>query len=79
MLYKHTNGRQIVEVEGSTVGQCLRYLVRQFPELKLFDEGGKLFAHLRLHVNGRSADSELLEQPVKDGDELSIIFVLGGG
>jgi len=33
-LSQHTNGQDVVEVNGSTVGQCLEQLVGQFPELR---------------------------------------------
>ena len=79
ILYQYTNDRQVAEVNGNTVGQCLSRLVKRFTKLKLFDKDGKLFAYFRLYTNGSSVHSEALKQPVNDGDELSIMFVVGGG
>ena len=44
LLHQYTDGREVVEVEGSTVGQCLDHLVKQFPDIEqgLVDEESKL-------------------------------------
>ena len=80
-LHQYTNGREVVEVNGSTVGQCLDHLVKQFPGIKqwLFDNNGKLHSYITLYVNGRSAYPEELAKPVKSGDELNILFMVDGG
>jgi len=70
---------EVVEVNGSTVGECLKHLVEQFPKLKLFNKDGKLLPYLGIYVNGESAYPKQLDKPVKDGDELSIILMVGGG
>jgi len=76
-----TNGMEVVEVKGSTVGQCLDHLVKQFPVIKewLFGKDGKLLNYIDIYVNLESAFPEELAKPVKDGDELYIIFLFGGG
>jgi len=79
LLSQYSNNQRIAEVNGDTVGECLKHLVEQFPKLKLFDKDGKLFAYLGIYVNGESAYPEELDKPVKDGDELSIILMIGGG
>ncbi len=78
---KYTNGQQVVEVYGNTVGRCLDDLVKQFPGIKqgLFDESGKLQNYIDIYVNGESAYPEVLAKPAKDGNELHIIFLIGGG
>ena len=80
-LHKYTNGQQVVEVSGSTVGQCLDDLVKQFPSIKpgLFDKNGKLQNYIVLYVNGENTYPEELAKPVKDGDKLHVIFLIGGG
>ena len=80
-LKKYTKGRQIVSVAGSTVGQCLDDLVKQFPSIKqgLFEKNGKLYNEIDVYVNGESANPEVLAKSVKDGDKLHIIFLIGGG
>ena len=81
ILHQYTNGQKVAEVNGRTVSQCLDHLVKQFPSLKqgLFDKNGKLRSYLDVYVNGKSAFPEELAKPVKDGEELHIILLIGGG
>lgn len=71
----------VVEMSGNTVGDCLNQLVKQFPDMKkqLFTETGNLFENIIISVNGKSAYPEQLAKPVKDGDELNIVFIFGSG
>jgi len=71
----------VIEVRGSTVGECLNHLVKQFPSIKkqLFCKDGALFENVIISVNGESAFPEQLAKPVKDGDELNIVFMISGG
>jgi len=80
-LNKYTKGQQLVSVAGSTVGQCLDDLVKQFPGIKqgLFEGNGKVQSEIDIYVNSESANPEMLAKPVKDGDKLHIIFLIGGG
>jgi len=73
--------RDIVEVSGDTVGECLNHLVKQFPDMKkqLFTKTGTLFDNIIISVNGESAYPEQLAKSVKDGDELNIVFMISGG
>ena len=77
----YTNGQEVVEVDGSTVGQCLKDLVGQFPgiETGMFDKNGDLFNYVDVYVNLESSYPEELAKPVKDGDELHIIAIISGG
>ena len=81
LSHQYTKGQRIVEVNGSTVGQCLDDLIKQFPSIKqgLFDGNGKLHSYINVYVNGESTYTEVLAKPVKAGDELHIIFLIGGG
>ena len=76
-----TNGQAVVEVNGSTVGQCLGQLVAQFPQLRkmLFEKDGTLNRIIDIYVNGESAYPEELATPVKAGDELHIVVIISGG
>jgi len=76
-----TNNQAIVEVHSDTVGQCLDDLVRQFPKIRpgLFDKNGKLQNYVNLYVNGESSHPEEMAKPVKDGDEIALIPMIGGG
>jgi molybdopterin converting factor small subunit len=80
-LTQHTNDRDVVEVNGNTVGQCLKQLVARFPELRqwLFEKDGKLNRLVEIYVNMESSYPEELAKPVKDGDELHILIIISGG
>jgi molybdopterin converting factor small subunit len=80
-LHSFTNNQAIVEVNGSTVGECLSDLVKQFPRIKpmLFDKQGKLLNYVDIYVNYESSYPEELAKLVKDGDELHITLIIAGG
>ena len=80
-LQSFTNNMEAVEVKGSTVGTCLIDLTRQFPGIKnmLFSKNGELLNYTGIYVNGEDAYPEVLAKPVEDGDELKILYVIGGG
>jgi len=79
-LRRLINHTEVVEVNGSTVGECLKHLVEQFPLFgdRLFSKQG-LLLYVNIYVNGENAYPESLAKPVRDGDEISITNVLGGG
>jgi len=76
-----TNEREVVQVNGNTVGQCLEQLVAQFPgvESGLFAKDGTLLNYVTVYVNGESAYPEELARSVSDGDELYIVLMIAGG
>ena len=72
---------EAVEVNGNTVGQCLNHLITMSPRIKkvLFDKHGKLLDYIEIYVNKETAYPEKLNKSVKDGDELHICIIIGGG
>ena len=70
-----------IEVNGSTVGECLNDLIRQYPgtERWLLNEQGQLYRNLYVFVNAESAYKAELAAPVKEGDKLIIAFLITGG
>ena len=80
-LQSFTQNLETVEVNGSTVGECLGFLIKQFPDMgkKLFDKNGKLLDYVGIYINGEDAYPEELSKPVQDGDELFILYIIGGG
>ena len=80
-LQPFTGGHDAVEVSGNTTGECLRNLSKQFPDIgnKLFSEGGELISYISIFLNGESVNIDELIKPVKDGDELHVFYLLGGG
>ncbi len=81
VLAQYTNNQQVARVNGSTVGECLDHLVKQFPDLKqsLFDKSGRVHRYIDVYINGESAYPEELAKSVKAGDNLNIVTVLAGG
>lgn len=82
VLNYYTDKKRAIQVEGSTVGECLDNLVKKFPDTrdKLFAKNGKLYDYFDVLVNNRTSFPIGLAQPVKDGDELTIIFdAIAGG
>ena len=80
-LPQFTNGQNMAEVNGNTIGECLGDLVMQFPKIKpvLFDKDGELFGHVFVSVNLKSVYPEELNKLVNDGDELYIVLTIAGG
>lgn len=76
-----TKGVTMIEVNGNTVGECLKQLVKRFQPLEkmLFDENDKLARYIVIFVNRESAQTEGLAKPVKDGDEIYPMKMIGGG
>lgn len=68
-----TGGKQVVEVEASTVGEVLSGLVKAYPELQAPIEAGVSVA-----VDGRIIASGLTE-PVKPDSEIYLMQRLKGG
>ncbi|MEE8413918.1 MAG: hypothetical protein V3R96_05140 [Dehalococcoidales bacterium] len=73
-----TGGQTVVEVSGSTVGQCLEQLVARFPEIKgwLFRKNGSLSCAIEIYVNMKTSYPEELAMPVKDGDDLRMLGLM---
>ena len=80
-LQPYTNNIEIVEVSGNTVGECLSHLLKQFPgmEKMLFTQNGQLHDYVGIYINGEDAYPEELIKRVKAGDELHILYIIGGG
>ncbi len=80
-LQNYTDHHDLVEVSGTTVGQCLYDLVRHYPALQpmLLDKNGKVLPTIFVSVNFSSPNPEQVERPISPGDELYIIQIVVGG
>jgi len=78
---QYTNGLEVVEVKGNSVGDCLNHLVQQFPgmEKALFAKKDKLHNIVEIYVNHATAYPNELVKPVKEGDEIHLVVMLAGG
>lgn len=81
ILSQYASDQGIAEVNGSTIGECLDDLVKQFPDIKkeLFDKKGRLLHYVSIWVNGEDAYPAELAKQVKDGDELYLLPLFAGG
>lgn len=74
------NGVKEVTVDGKTVKECLANLIEKYPSLEpyIYDRKDELSIALTLFVNGESIQHEETDKPVKDGDEVYPLVVIGG-
>ena len=72
-LKKFTDGKDSIEVEAKNVGDVLRNIVRDCPELEHVIEAG-----VSVVVDGRVIASDLTT-PVSDDSEIYLIQQLKGG
>jgi MoaD family protein len=81
-LRQYAEGREVVELEGSTVGEVLMKLVNRFTALRkhLFTETGGVRSFVNVFLN----DEDIrylkgLDTEIKDGDVVYIIPSIAGG
>ena len=81
-LRNYTNGADIVETQGASVGEVLNSLKTKAGgiETRLFKGPNQLNRFVNVYLN----DEDIrflrnLETPVKEGDEISIVPAIAGG
>lgn len=81
-LRSFTNGADVIQASGASVGEVLSNLKSQASgiESRLFKGPNQLNRFVNIYVN----DEDIrflnhLETPVKEGDEISIIPAIAGG
>ena len=84
MFQYATEGAASIEVSNcKTVGDCLKKLSTQFPQLgkMLFDEEDRLSGFLNVFVNGQrvGTGAEVFTHPVLENDEIHPIIMIDGG
>ena len=81
-LRKFTDGTDIVEAPGATIGEVLTGLCSKYPDFKprLFKQEGALNRFVNVFINEEDIRfMEDLKTPVKEGDDISIIQAVAGG
>jgi len=80
-LRSFTDNKKVVEVDGKTVGECINNLDKRFTGIKqrLVNKRGKIENYWEIFINSENCTAKDLSNPVKDGDELSIIAIIAGG
>jgi len=76
-----TGEPEVFEVTASNAMECLRKLVDRFPSMRqwVYDKEGKVLGLMQFFVNGEKLPADELTTPLRDGDELFILFGIGGG
>ena len=77
-LRSYTRARE-VEASGSTMGDLLADLDRQFPGIRfrVIDEQDHMRAHMRFFINGEQVFD--LTRPLRPTDDIQIVQALSGG
>ena len=77
-LMQLAGNREVIEVTGSTVRECLNELVKQIPgsENQIFNADGSLTL---LFLLNNEAIKQDLDQPVFENDELWLLSIVNGG
>ena len=81
-LRQYADKQASIDVQGATVGEAMKALVAQHPELRkhLYTDEGKLRAFVNLYLNDE--DIRYLEKEataLKEGDNISIVPSIAGG
>ena len=82
ILRQHAGGQASVRANGSTLGEVLDDLVRQFPGMagQVVTDDGTLHKFVNVYVNDDDVRyMEKLDTAVKDHDVISILPAVAGG
>jgi molybdopterin synthase sulfur carrier subunit len=82
VLRQHAGGQATVKANGSTLGEALQDLTRQFPLLKdqVITEDGTLHKFVNVYKNDEDVRYlDKLDTKVDDGDTISILPAVAGG
>jgi len=82
ILRTYAGGQAKVEADGTTVGQVVEDLVRQFPGMNghLRSPKGELHRFVNVYVNDEDVRySGGLDSAIGEGDEVSILPAVAGG
>ncbi|HEX8524325.1 MAG TPA: ubiquitin-like small modifier protein 1 [Tepidisphaeraceae bacterium] len=81
-LRSYTNGADVIEASGATIGDVLNSLKEKANgiETRLFKGPGQLNRFVNVYLNDEDIRFQKnLETPVKEGDEVSIVPAIAGG
>jgi sulfur-carrier protein len=77
----YVQNQAYIETTGLTIGDCLKNIIKKYPDIKreLFFSNGRLRKQIGIYLNGQNAYPNELARPVKEEDEIYIMWVLAGG
>jgi len=82
MLAAAAGGERELPADGPTLRRALDDLFARHPALRvhLFDESGALRRHVLCFLNGRNTRwDETLDQPLAEGDRITVLQAVSGG
>jgi molybdopterin converting factor small subunit len=81
VLQALVDGVNHIDVNGGTIGECIKEMAQKHPALKpkLFDKRGNLPKGISIFLNGTNAYPEPLSKSVRDGDKIHIFHIVLGG
>ncbi len=83
-LFEHGEPSIVVEVDGTTVGQCLDCAFGLHPALQgaVFRKEGELIHNTFFRINGKyvytDVPADVLDKPVKGGDDVQVVYASSG-
>lgn len=69
------NRREVVEVDGTTVGECLDDLAGRIPRIKevlFYGDSNALYSSIEVRINKKRMGKEGVATKVRQGDEISV-------
>lgn len=81
-LRGYAGGQKTVAVEGTTVGEALATLTKQYPNLRqhLFGEDGNLRSFVNVYLNDEDVRYlKYVDTPLNESDKLAIVPSVAGG
>jgi hypothetical protein len=78
-IRQSTSGNNLVEVEGNTIDECLDNLIELFPEVKHWIFGTNDILLALVSLNGTIIFQENLNTTVREGDNIKLTYMIGGG
>ena len=79
-LLPYTDGKESILIEGESVRECLYNLIERYPAIEkmIFDEKKALLDYISVLVSsGDISYADRLDTPVKEGDILNILYIIG--
>ena len=78
---QYCSGKEIIDVEGTTISECLLNMAEKYPDVRKAIFTGKDTLHplVEVYLNSSSAYPDALKKKVKDGDKIHLIHTLAGG
>jgi molybdopterin converting factor small subunit len=82
-LRPYAGGKASVDGRGATVGECLRALANEFPDLRknIFTDQGEVRQFVGVYLNEDDVRflPQRLDSPVRAQDEITILPSIAGG